>query len=87
MYGLSHPGRIELHGLKEGISGEKGIESLLQKFKTHGGRAVEVNYLYPDYYHNEGFDSWLEKIHSLCNQMGFLNSGGVDNHGESIFIR
>jgi AraC-like DNA-binding protein len=85
--GMSHPGRTELHGLKEGISGPDAIKTMMLKFKACGGQAVETNYLYPDHYHNPGFDDWLNTIHRIIHDCEFLNSGGIDNHGPLIFVR
>lgn len=86
MLGLAHPGRISLYSLKHGIPGEKAIDRLIDGVKKSGCEAAEINYQYPDNYHNPGADAWLQHIRQYAEKTGIIKTGGIDNHSKSIFI-
>ncbi|MEW5820899.1 MAG: hypothetical protein AB1782_11975 [Cyanobacteriota bacterium] len=82
---LAHPGRIHLNGIKKGVSGKIGMNSLFDRLVAHGGIAAEINYQYPDSYYNDESNAWLKHIREYAESLNIVNTGGIDNHGSTIF--
>lgn len=87
IFGIAHPGRIYIDSLKKGVSYQEALKVFFTDFKKLGGAASELNYVYPGDYFNNVFKDYLKDINEICSDLNLLKTGGIDNHGPTIFIR
>jgi hypothetical protein len=93
--GLAHPGKIDVRAsLKDGKTPEEAISTLVKFFKSAGGAMGESYYQYPDSHYKKeqnkyhyNIENWLKFIDRLIEDNGLVKSGGIDNHGKSIYGR
>lgn len=84
--GIAHPALIDLKNIK--VSSEHAIKTIISDIIDRGARCIEINYQYP-YQINESLRHWANFINEFCDLQfsSVLKTGGIDNHGNSIFVR
>lgn len=80
---ISHPLRIDWS--ESSLPEEKAFLRLFKDFKKWGGKAVEANY--HSYGEKNADNAKILFIHKLCERVGLLKSGGVDNHKLSLYSK
>ena len=84
---IAHPAKIILDGTAE--KGETSIKKIIDDFIKANGDFIEYNYQYEDKLTNESLKEWINLINSYyaVKYTRKSGTGGLDNHGKSIFSR
>jgi len=93
--GISHPMRMKnfyAHIKDKNLSEEEALLKFFKDFKEQGGQAAEGRYYLPPERKNQvrilpgkHIDAKKTLIADLCDQAGLLKTGGIDNHGTSLY--
>lgn len=84
---IAHPAKIILSGTSK--SGDSSIKQIINDFVKANGDFIEYNYQYEDVQKNQSFKNWIKLINDYYSVKYAERSGtgGIDNHGRSIFHR
>ncbi len=84
---IAHPAKINLSGID--VSGDEGIKTILDDFIKSGGDSIEYHYQYGSARGNQGMIDWINLINDYyaLKYPNHTGTGGLDNHGLTIFKR
>ncbi len=84
---IAHPGLMDVgHALKYPEHSSYAILDIFKNFKTYGGDKALCAELYYHYFGVVGKSkNWLNIINQYARTSALMPSGGLDNHGKSIF--